>query len=310
MGIIEVSDLRKRYGSIQALRGISFAVEAGERVVMLGPNGSGKTTTLDLLGGFLRPSTGWIRVLGVDTLRLSAAERRQMGFVFQDKPGLYPELTVGETLELFRGYYLDATPAAELMEKLGLTDKRGRWVRNLSGGERKRLELAVALVGRPRLVFLDEPTGNLDPEARLGIWALIDELAGRGVTFILTTHHLEEAERLGRRVLLLKQGELVFDGPPQAMIGKAALPHRVSFRSPSSALPPPLAARARTDGERLVLLSPQPDEDLLTLRANEVPVEDVRVQSPTLEEAYLALLKGGSHDHPPQPHPSTPSLAR
>lgn len=308
MGVIEVSDLRKQYGSIPALKGISFTVEAGERVVVLGPNGSGKTTTLDVLGGFLRLTAGRARVLGADVLHLPLNVRRQMGFVFQDKAGLYPELTVRESLELFGGYYPNPFPTSELLEKLGLTAKRDRWVRNLSGGERRRLELAVALVGRPRLIFLDEPTANLDPEARLRIWDLIEELAGSGVTFMLTTHNLEEAGRLGRRVLLLREGELIFDGPPQTMIAQAGLPYRISFRRADAALPPALAVRARVKGDRITLPSLQPDEDLLALRKSEVGLEDLSVQSPTLEEAYLALLKGASHEHY-HPDASTPSLA-
>ncbi|KZK16150.1 ABC transporter ATP-binding protein [Meiothermus taiwanensis] len=268
MGILEVSDLRKQYGSIPALKGISFTVGVAERVVVLGPNGSGKTTTLDILGGFLRPTAGWARVLGAYVPHLPPGVRRQMGFVFQDKAGLYPELTVRETLELFGGYYPDPLPAPELLEKLGLADRRDRWVRNLSGGERRRLELAVALLGRPRLIFLDEPTASLDPEARLLIWALIEELADRGVTFVLTTHNLEEARRLGRRVLLLRGGELIFDGSPQTMIAQAGLPYQISFRRTEATLPPALAVRARVEGDRVTLPSLRPDEDLMALRGS------------------------------------------
>lgn len=308
MGIIEVSNLRKQYGSIPALKGISFTVEVAERVVVLGPNGSGKTTTLDILGGFLRPTAGQARVLGAYVPHLPLDVRRQMGFVFQDKAGLYPELTVRESLELFGSYYPNPLPTSELLEKLGLADRRDRWVRNLSGGERRRLELAVAILGRPRLTFLDEPTANLDPEARLGIWDLLEELTGSGVTFILTTHNLEEARRLGRRVLLLREGELIFDGPHQTMIAQAGLPHRISFRRADAALPPALAVRARVEGDRITLPSLQPDEDLLALRKSGVGLEDVSIQSPTLEEAYLALLKGASHEHH-HPNAITPSLA-
>lgn len=282
-------------------------MEAAERVVVLGPNGSGKTTTLDILGGFLQPTAGRARVLGADVPHLPLDVRRQMGFVFQDKAGLYPELTVRESLELFGSYYPSPLPTPELLEKLGLAGKQHRWVRNLSGGERRRLELAVAIVGRPRLIFLDEPTANLDPEARLGIWNLLEELTGSGVTFILTTHNLEEAGRLGRRVLLLREGALIFDGPSQTMIAQAGLPYRISFRRADAALPPALAVRARVEGDRITLASFQPDEDLLALRKSGVGLEDVSVQSPTLEEAYLALLKGASNDHQ-RPNASIPSL--
>ncbi len=294
--VLEVASLKKRYGAVEALRGISFQIDPGERVVLLGPNGSGKTTTLDILGGFLRPTAGQATVLGVEAARLSSRERSQMGFVFQDKPGLYPELTVGETLELFRGYYPSPLPAAPLLEQLGLQEKKTRRVAHLSGGERRRLELAVALVGRPRLVFLDEPSAGLDLEARQRIWGLLADLAAEGTTLLLTTHSLEEAERLGKRLLLLKAGTLIFDGPPQAMIARAGLPHRISFRRPELPLPPSLAARARAEGERLVLSSAQPEEDLLAIKQTGLPLSELRVQSPSLEEAYLALMQGGVHE--------------
>lgn len=298
---IEVVSLEKRYGFTHALRGISFRLEPGERVVLLGPNGSGKTTTLEIIGGFLRPSSGQVRVLGVESTRLSPRERQYMGFVFQDKPGLYLELSVRETLELFRGYYPDPIPPLRLLEQLGLQEKQTRRVQHLSGGEKRRLELAVALMGRPKLVFLDEPTANLDPEARQRIWGLLVGLAQTGMTFILTTHSLEEAERLGQRVLLLKDGELLFDGPPQAMIARSGLPHRISFRKPGEVLPPGLASRAIAEGKRLTLTSLRPEADLLALRESGLDLADLQVRSPTLEEAYLALLRGGIRvqDAPP-----------
>lgn len=296
MGILEVASLKKRYGFVEALKGISFRVEPGERVVLLGPNGSGKTTTLDILGGFLWPTAGQARVLGVEAVRLSPKERSQMGFVFQDKPGLYPELTVEETIELFRGYYPGPLPSAPLLEQLGLQEKKARRVAHLSGGERRRLELAVALVGQPRLVFLDEPSADLDPEARQRIWGLLTDLAQNGLTLILTTHSLEEAERLGKRVLLLKAGELLFDGPPQAMIARSGLPNHISFRKPGAHLPPSLAARAKVEGERLVLSSLRPEEDLLAIMGSGLELSELRVHTPSLEEAYLALMQGGAHE--------------
>lgn len=295
MGILEVCSLRRHYGKVEALKGLSFRLEPGERAVLLGPNGSGKTTTLEILGGFLRPSAGWARVFGVETPRLSPRERQQMGFVFQEKPGLYPELSVRETLELFRGYYPDPLSPAGLLEQLGLAEKQQRRVQQLSGGERRRLELAVALVGRPRLLFLDEPSAALDPEARQRIWELLAGLAQSGVTFLLTTHALEEAERLGERVLLLKSGELLFDGSPQAMIARAGLGHRIRFRRPQAPLPPALAARVQVEGEWLSLLSPQPQADLLALKEAGLELSELHLQSPTLEEAYLTLIRGGVH---------------
>ncbi|MBO1438406.1 ABC transporter ATP-binding protein [Meiothermus sp. CFH 77666] len=291
--IIEVDSLEKSYGPTHALRGVSFRLEPGERVTLLGPNGSGKTTALEIVGGFLQPSSGRVRVLGVESTRLSPRERQYMGFVFQEKPGLYPELTVRETLELFSGYYPNPIPPAQLLAQLGLEGKQTRRVQHLSGGERRRLELAVALIGRPRLVFLDEPTASLDPEARQRIWGLLEGLAQTGTTFILTTHSLEEAERLGQRVLLLKEGKLLFDGPPQAMIARSGLPHRISFKKTVAHLPSGLASRAVAEGERLVLKSLRPEDDLMILRESGLELADLRVQSPTLEEAYLALLRGG-----------------
>jgi len=291
--VVEVVSLEKRYGAVHALRGISFCLAPGERVVLLGPNGSGKTTTLEIMGGFLRPSSGQARVFGVESTRLSPWERQMMGFVFQEKPGLYLELSVRETLELFQGYYSNPTAPTLLLEHLGLAEKQNRRVHHLSGGERRRLELALALLGRPRLVFLDEPTAGLDPEARQRIWGLLEGLAQGGMAFLLTTHSLEEAERLGQRVLLLKDGKLLFDGPSQAMIARSGLPHRISFRNAEAPLPPDLASRVVNEGERLTLHSLQPEEDLLALKKSGLSLAELQVRSPSLEEAYLALLRGG-----------------
>ncbi|WP_167764594.1 ABC transporter ATP-binding protein [Thermus tengchongensis] len=297
--VIEVAGLAHSFGRVWALKSLTFHICPGEQVALLGPNGAGKTTLVNILGGFLRPTRGRVRVLGVETDRLGPSQRAQMGFVFQERPGLYPDLTVGETLDLFRGYYRNPVSTALLLEALGLTDKVRRFVRHLSGGERRRLELAVALVGRPRLLFLDEPTANLDPEGRRWVWERVETLAGEGVTVLLTTHYLSEAERLGRRILLLREGALLFDGSPQDMVARAGLPHHIRFHLPGGALPPDLAPRARAQGEGWVLQSHAPLEDLERLR--QWGAEVFQVQGPSLEEAYLTLMREERHGLSPEP---------
>lgn len=296
--VIEVTDLAHSFGRIWALNGLSFRIAPGDQVVLLGPNGAGKTTLVDILGGFLRPTRGQAKVLGVEANRLGPLQRAQMGFVFQERSGLYFDLTVGETLDLFRGYYPNPLPKAQLLETLGLAEKSRRLVRHLSGGERRRLELAVALVGRPRLLFLDEPTVNLDPEGRRWVWEQVEALAGKGVTVLLTTHYLSEAERLGRRVLLLKEGRLLFDGSPQEMVASAGLPHRIRFRRPGLELPSDLALRAKLQGEEWLLQSHALLEDMGRLR--HCGAEVLEVQGPSLEEAYLVMMGEEGHGLPSQ----------
>jgi len=227
---IVVRDLVKRYGARTALDGISFEVAPGELFAVLGPNGAGKTTTVEILEGFRRADGGSARVLGLDPVREADALRRQVGVMLQE-PGLYPQLRAAELVRLFAAYHPWSQSPDDLLARVGLGDAAVLRTpfRRLSHGERQRVSLAVALVGRPRLVFLDEPTAGLDPQARLRIDALIGELRAVGMTIVLTTHDLGQAERIADRVAIIDAGRIVAVGTPAELLGTA---DRLRFRAP------------------------------------------------------------------------------
>ena len=225
-----VQDLVKRYGDRTAVDGISFEVAPGELFALLGPNGAGKTTTVEILEGFRRPDGGSARVLGLDPVREADALWRQVGVMLQE-PGLYPQLRAPELVRLFAAYHSGSAAAEETLSRVGMDDRAvlGTPFRRLSRGERQRISLAVALVGRPRLLFLDEPTAGLDPQARQRTDALISELRASGVTIVLTTHDLDQAERLADRVAIIDAGRIVALGTPVELLGTA---DRLRFRAP------------------------------------------------------------------------------
>jgi ABC-2 type transport system ATP-binding protein len=210
---ISVVGLAKHYGSNKAVDGLSFAVAPGEVFGLLGPNGAGKTTTVETLEGYRAPDAGTVRVLGLDPVRDAAALRPRIGVMLQEG-GLYPGLKPLELLRLFAAYYDDAESPDALLETVGLQDAAGTAVRRLSGGQRQRLSLACALIGRPEVVFLDEPTAGMDPHARATTWQLVRDLSDRGVTVLLTTHAMDEAEQLCNRVAIVTGGKLAALGSP------------------------------------------------------------------------------------------------
>ncbi len=214
MATVEVSGLRKSYGETEAVRGVDFEIGAGEVFALLGPNGAGKTTTVEILEGFRERDAGEVRVLGVDPQRAGGDFRERIGVVLQNAEPVYPVLTVAEVVRLFAGYYRRSRDAAEVIELVGLGDKRRERVRALSGGQRRRLDLALALVGDPEVLFLDEPTTGFDPAARRVAWETIRRLGSLGKTILLTTHYLEEAERLADRVAVINAGRIVAAGTP------------------------------------------------------------------------------------------------
>src|SRR6188472_629631 len=215
---ISVSDLRKSYGDVEALRGVSFEIAAGEIFGLLGPNGAGKTTTVEILQGYRKRDGGSVTVLGEDPAQAGGAWRECIGVVLQSS-SLYETLTVTEHLTLFAGYYEQPRQVGEVVELVGLEEKRESRVRTLSGGQRRRLDLGLALVGDPELVFLDEPTTGFDPEARRRAWQTIASLRDLGKTILLTTHYLDEAEQLADRVAVLAQGQVVASGAPAELTG-------------------------------------------------------------------------------------------
>jgi ABC-2 type transport system ATP-binding protein len=220
---VELEDLHKRYGARTALDGLTCRIERGRLTALLGPNGAGKTTSIEICEGFRRPDRGTVRVLGRDPHREGGELRPRVGVMLQEG-GLHPGLAARDMLGLAASFYAHAVPPAALLDRLGMTAVARTRCRRLSGGERQRLALAVAVVGRPELLFLDEPTTGLDPQARHATWELIEELKRAGTTIVLTTHYLEEAERLADHVLIVDHGRLVTEGAPEELTAGAPGP--------------------------------------------------------------------------------------
>ena len=273
---IEVRDLRKAYGDVEAVRGVSFEIGTGEIFGLLGPNGAGKTTTVEILEGYRARNGGTVSVLGEDPAQAGRQWRERIGVVLQSS-AIYETLTVTENLALFAGYYTRPRAVAEVVELVGLEEKRDARVRTLSGGQKRRLDLGLALVGDPEVVFLDEPTTGFDPEARRRAWDTIGGLRGLGKTVLLTTHYLEEAERLSDRVAVLRDGEIAALGQPAEL---------------TSALPA-TEIRFRRDGEEVVLRTEEPTRVLHELTAEALAsgreLEGLEVRRASLEDVYLAL---------------------
>ena len=273
---IEVRDLRKAYGDVEAVRGVSFEIGTGEIFGLLGPNGAGKTTTVEILEGYRARNGGTVSVLGEDPAQAGRQWRERIGVVLQSS-AIYETLTVTENLALFAGYYTRPRAVAEVVELVGLEEKRDARVRTLSGGQKRRLDLGLALVGDPEVVFLDEPTTGFDPEARRRAWDTIGGLRGLGKTVLLTTHYLEEAERLSDRVAVLRDGEIAALGQPAEL---------------TSALPA-TEIRFRRDGEEVVLRTEEPTRVLHDLTAEALAsgreLEGLEVRRASLEDVYLAL---------------------
>jgi ABC-2 type transport system ATP-binding protein len=274
---VAVGDLRKSYGGHEALRGITFEIRLGEVFSLLGPNGAGKTTTIEILEGYRHRGGGDVSVLGVDPAHASSAWRERVGVVLQSS-AMYETLTVRESLALFAGYYKRPRPVDEVVSVVGLEEKRDSLVRKLSGGQRRRLDFGLALVGDPELIFLDEPTTGFDPAARRNAWQTIRSLRELGKTILLTTHYLDEAEQLPDRVAVLREGRIVATGTPADLT-----------RTPATEI------RYRENGKEVVLRTETPTRVLaeLTARAAEQgrELEGLEVRRPSLEEVYLELTE-------------------
>jgi ABC-2 type transport system ATP-binding protein len=278
MQAVEVSGLTKAYDGVEAVRGIDFAIGSGEVFALLGPNGAGKTTTVEVLVGYRRRDSGEVTVLGTDPARADARWRARIGVVPQTGE-LFPNLTVLEHLELFAGYYDDPRPPREVLSLVGLDEKARAKTRTLSGGQRRRLDLGVALVGNPELIFLDEPTTGFDPGARRAAWETIRSLRSLGKTILLTTHYIEEAHRLADRVAVLRRGEIVASGTPAELIA----------RTPATVI------RYRRNGEEVVVQTEDPTRVLHDLTGQALgdglELDGLEVHRATLEDVYLALTE-------------------
>ena len=273
---IEVRDLRKDYGPVEAVRGVSFEVERGEVFGLLGPNGAGKTTTVEILEGYRDRSAGDVRVLGHDPAERDRQLQQRVGIVLQSC-GFYPRVTVREAVEHFAKAYERPRDAGETIDLVGLGEKADARTKELSGGQRRRLDLALALVGDPELVFLDEPTTGFDPAARRAAWGVVRTLKELGKTVLLTTHYLDEAQELSDRVAIVKEGRIVAEGPPD-QLGPGSSRYRVSYLS---------------DGRRVEHQTDDPTELLHRLTRDAIArgerLDGLEVTRPTLEEIYLEL---------------------
>jgi len=283
---VSVTDVTKRYGSVVALDGVTFDVQEGECFALLGPNGAGKTTVTEILEGYRRRDSGAAQVLGIDPAQGNRAWRSQLGIVLQSDRDL-GDLTATEAVHHFAGYYPDPRDPDSVLAAVGLADKATSRNDKLSGGQRRRLDVALGVIGRPRVLFLDEPTTGFDPEARREFWTLIEELKAEGTTILLTTHYLDEAEYLADRVAVIAQGRVLACDTPSRIGGRERGSARVSW--------------ADHDGDHEIHTD-NPTEAVVALSqrlGGDIPALQVRRQS--LEDVYLDLIAG---DRPTEPGPN------
>ena len=278
MSAISVTELRKTYDGREALRGIGFEIEEGEVFGLLGPNGAGKTTTVEILEGYRTRDSGDVQVLGHDPQRSKREFRERIGVVLQHSE-MWPNLTVAETLRVFAGYYEAPRNVAETIALVGLEEKRDDRVKTLSGGQKRRLDLALALIGDPELVFMDEPTTGFDPQARRAAWEMIRGLRSLGKTILLTTHYLDEAQQLADRLAVLRAGEIVTIGTPSELVAGSATTE----------------IRYRENGELTVVHTEEPTRVVHELTGRALAegreLSELEVRRATLEDVYLELVK-------------------
>ncbi|GAB3202681.1 ABC transporter ATP-binding protein [Geodermatophilus arenarius] len=292
---VEVTDLRRRHGAVEAVRGISFEVHPGEVFALLGVNGAGKTSALEVLEGLAPASGGTVRVLGADPVADRAAVRPHLGVLLQSS-GLPADLTVRETVATWAATLTGPRPVAEALEQVDLTGRADVRVRSLSGGERRRLDLTLALLGSPRVVVLDEPTTGLDPESRRAVWELVRRRVAGGAAVVLTTHHLEEAEELADRIAVMRAGRIVLSGTAAEIA--ATRPATVRFTLPAAApgLPAVPGAEVVATTPRVVLHTRalQPVLTRLLAWADEhgLVLGDLQARAASLEQAFLAVADG------------------
>jgi ABC-2 type transport system ATP-binding protein len=295
---IEVAGLRKSYGAREALRGISLEVATGEIFALLGPNGAGKTTTVEILAGYRRPDAGRVRVLGAEPADAGPAHRARVGIVLQGS-GVYPYMSPREVLTLFAGYYPRPRPVIEVLAAVGLEPSADTRVRLLSGGQRRRLDVALGLIGDPEVIFLDEPTTGFDPEARRACWDVVAGLAAGGTTVFLTTHYMDEARALAGRVAVLRDGEVVAMGRPQELVADLGTAEIGFDLDPAHdvALSEVVGAPVRRSGRRVSVQTATPTATVHAVSgwALERGLELVRLEvlRPSLEDVYLSLTSVG-----------------
>ena len=303
---ISVKDLRKSYGSLEAVRGVDLEVAEGEVFALLGPNGAGKTTTVEILEGHRDRTSGEVSVLGHDPQHGGRELKERIGIVLQET-GVEPFLTVAEVIDMYRGYYPHPRPVDEIIEVVGLTEKRDSRVNKLSGGQQRRLDVAVGLAGDPDLLFLDEPTTGFDPSARRGAWQMVQNLQTLGKTVFLTTHYMDEAQHLANRVAIIVGGKIVAEGPPDSLIAEGATTSTIRFHMETAGVAPPGSWSTASGSFQKATDEPIKELHALTGWAleNDVDLKDLTVSQPSLEDVYLELTGTATSPQETQPPAAT-----
>lgn len=304
---VVVRGLRKSYGSVEALRGLEFEIRAGEIVALLGPNGAGKTTTVEILEGYRTRDAGEVSVLGHDPATERSGLKPLLGIVLQST-GVEPYLTVRETLLMHASFYSRTRPVDEVIDLVGLREKRDERVARLSGGQQRRLDMAIGFVGNPELLFLDEPTTGFDPAARRDAWDIVKSLASLGKTVVLTTHYMDEAQYLADRVIVIANGQIVAEGPPATLGLRNTAKARIRYRPPAHASPPETLVSVLDSSGFVELSTDDPVVALNKLTGwaieSGIPLEGLEVIRPSLEDVYLSLTRDPGGDDGPRPRPA------
>jgi ABC-2 type transport system ATP-binding protein len=295
--IVEVNNLTKRYGDLTAVNGISFAIEKGEIFGLLGPNGAGKTTTVEMIEGLRKPDSGTIRICGMEVTGKSDRVKEVIGVQLQSTT-IYDKIRVGEAISLFGSYYKKPLPTTEILDKVSLRDKNRSFVVSLSGGQKQRLAIAMAMVHDPEVLFLDEPTTGLDPQARRNVWDMIKGLKEQGKTIVLTTHYMEEAEKLCDRVGIMDMGRIIAIGTPENLIARQNLESAVEFVTPNGNAAEILQKltgvnRATKEGNAYIVHTREASSVLIELvrmfEDNNLSLENISVRRATLEDVFLEI---------------------
>ena len=299
MSVIEVTQLVKIYGHIQAVDGIDLTIEPGEVFALLGPNGAGKTTAVEIMEGHRERTSGEVQVLGFDPATGGRDFRERIGIVLQES-AVEPELTVSEVIDVYGDVFPRRRPTGELIELVGLDEKTNARVKTLSGGQQRRLELALGLVGDPDLIFLDEPTTGFDPSARRQAWSIVENLTSLGKTILLTTHYMDEAQQLADRIAVIADGSIVAEGTPDTLGGRQQADATVRFALPDgvSISELPVQPAASTEG-KVVFSTREPTRLLNQLTSwaigRGLELDALSVERPTLEDVYLQLVGDETH---------------
>jgi ABC-2 type transport system ATP-binding protein len=293
MPVIEVRDLVKYYDDVRAVDGIDLSVEAGEVFAILGPNGAGKSTTVEILEGYRSQTSGSVSVLGYDPAKAQRAYKERIGIVLQET-AIEEQLTVAEAIDTYGSMYPNRRPTGELIELVGLGEKTDARIRTLSGGQRRRLELALGIVGDPEVIFLDEPTTGFDPSARRHAWSIVENLTSLGKTVLLTTHYMDEAQFLADRVAVMARGKIVAEGPPDTLGGRANAGTLITFNAGVQSLEGlPAADSSVAENGGVTVHTKDPTRDLYRITGwaidHGVDLNALSVSQPSLEDIYLEL---------------------